>query len=301
MPSTVTTTSVRAQAILTTPSIVDVASAPLAWPMPLASSVPGCAETLRHGNRTAKSVAMLERRWERIRFRAHFDEYSCLISGNFPETCVKRIKYRTHAAQQFVVTGSLCAGPFVSTTFDDLRDPDVPANGPGLRRLYVAGESDVISMFKVERGKESKVAAGSLGPNAHVVSVDPISHLAYFPLMNLENRTMLRIMRPIPEAASRFGRRQVQLSVYTEKGGQFSEVIKLLRGLTKLCRLYVVLGRNPNGHAADVPAVSQILAGQYSTGHLRGNRNQEDQCLRYGKVTCHPLSSGRDSSTPPVC
>ena len=53
-------------------------------------------------------------------------------------------------------------------------------------------------MFKVDRGKVSKVAAGFLGPNAHVVSVDPVTHLAYFPLMNLEGRTMLRIMRPVP-------------------------------------------------------------------------------------------------------
>lgn len=86
----------------------------------------------------------------------------------------------------------------ISATFENLSEPDVLAYDPGLQLLYVAGESGVISMFKVERGKVSKVAAGFLGPNAHVVSVDPVTHLAYFPIMNLGGHPMLRIMRPIP-------------------------------------------------------------------------------------------------------
>jgi YVTN family beta-propeller protein len=86
----------------------------------------------------------------------------------------------------------------ISATFEDVRDPDVLSYDPGLQLLYVAGESGVISMFKVEPGKVSKLASGFLGANAHVVSVDPVTHLAYFPLMNLEGRTMLRIMRPVP-------------------------------------------------------------------------------------------------------
>jgi hypothetical protein len=34
-----------------------------------------------------------------------------------------------------------------------------------------------------------------LGPNAHVVAIDPTSHLAYFPLKDVHGATVLRIMR----------------------------------------------------------------------------------------------------------
>ena len=70
---------------------------------------------------------------------------------------------------------------------------------PGMRKLlYVAGESGVVSLFNVESAHVTKRGEGLLGPHAHVVAVDPDTHLAYFPLMNLGGHPALRIMRPQP-------------------------------------------------------------------------------------------------------
>jgi YVTN family beta-propeller protein len=84
----------------------------------------------------------------------------------------------------------------VTASFDVGKDPDVLAFDPGLHYLYVAGEAGVASIFKVEAGNVSKIGDGFVGPNAHVVAVDPSTHQTYFPLMNLHGRTVLRIMRP---------------------------------------------------------------------------------------------------------
>jgi YVTN family beta-propeller protein len=75
--------------------------------------------------------------------------------------------------------------------------PDVLAIDRGLHRLYVAGESGPASVFDVAPGAiAAKIADIDVGPNAHVVAVDPATHQVYFPLKNLGGRTMLRIMRP---------------------------------------------------------------------------------------------------------
>jgi hypothetical protein len=37
-----------------------------------------------------------------------------------------------------------------------------------------------------------------VGPNAHVVAVDPDTSDVYFPLMSVDRHTLLRIMRPTP-------------------------------------------------------------------------------------------------------
>lgn len=84
----------------------------------------------------------------------------------------------------------------VMSTFDVGKNPDVLALDPGLNHLYVAGESGIVSIFNVEADNVSKIGEGLLGPNAHVVGADPITHHVYFPLMNLGGRTVLRIMRP---------------------------------------------------------------------------------------------------------
>lgn len=86
----------------------------------------------------------------------------------------------------------------ITASFDNMKDPDVLGYDPGLNLLYVAGESGFVSLFKVEPGNVSKVGQGLLGPDAHVVAVDPVTHYAYFPLMNLGGRTVLRIVRPRP-------------------------------------------------------------------------------------------------------
>lgn len=75
------------------------------------------------------------------------------------------------------------------------RDPDVLAFDPGLKMLYVAAESGQVAVFR-ENGK-NLVSKGRMDmPHAHTVSVDPQTHLVYFPLQNLNGRPVLRIMTP---------------------------------------------------------------------------------------------------------
>jgi DNA-binding beta-propeller fold protein YncE len=67
------------------------------------------------------------------------------------------------------------------TEIADVGDgPDVLALDPGLHRLYVASESGTLAVFDVGTGAR-KLAAGNAGPNAHSVSVDPATHLAFVP------------------------------------------------------------------------------------------------------------------------
>jgi YVTN family beta-propeller protein len=84
----------------------------------------------------------------------------------------------------------------VISSFTVGNGPDVLALDSGLHRLYVAGEAGIVSVFDVDGGNASKIGEAFLAPDAHVVAVDPVTHQAYFPLMNLDGRTVLRIMRP---------------------------------------------------------------------------------------------------------
>jgi hypothetical protein len=71
--------------------------------------------------------------------------------------------------------------------------PDVLAFDPGLRRLYVAAETGEVAVFQ-ERGRTlKKLGEDLLAPEAHVVAVDPTTHLVYFPL---QSGPTLRIMKP---------------------------------------------------------------------------------------------------------
>ena len=75
-------------------------------------------------------------------------------------------------------------------------DPDVLAFDPGLRRLYAASESGVVTVFTLE-GKELRLLGGKfLAHEAHSVAVDPTTHLVYFPLQNIQGRGVLRVMSP---------------------------------------------------------------------------------------------------------
>lgn len=74
--------------------------------------------------------------------------------------------------------------------------PDVLAYDPGLRRLYVASESGVVSVFQVDDGKVMKLGQAFLADNAHTVAVDPTTHLVFFPLRNVRGRAVLRVMKP---------------------------------------------------------------------------------------------------------
>jgi DNA-binding beta-propeller fold protein YncE len=83
----------------------------------------------------------------------------------------------------------------VLSTYQVGEDPDVLAYDPGLKRLYVSAESGTVTIFQNQG--ESLTRLGSFEmPHAHTVSVDPKTHLVYFPLENIDGHPILRIMRP---------------------------------------------------------------------------------------------------------
>jgi DNA-binding beta-propeller fold protein YncE len=75
-------------------------------------------------------------------------------------------------------------------------DPDVLAFDPGWRRLYVAAESGVLSVFD-ERGDELAAVGEIRAPHAHSVAVDPSTHRVYLPLEDVDGRPVLRILEGI--------------------------------------------------------------------------------------------------------
>lgn len=74
-------------------------------------------------------------------------------------------------------------------------DPDVLAWDPALRRLYVAAESGVLSVYWLDRST-LRAAGGLRAPRAHTVLVDSRTHLVYLPLENVNGRPVLRIFAP---------------------------------------------------------------------------------------------------------
>ncbi|HEX3124328.1 MAG TPA: YncE family protein [Rhodanobacteraceae bacterium] len=86
----------------------------------------------------------------------------------------------------------------IAASFRTGRDPDVLALDPGLGLVYVASESGIVALFGFEAGKVVKVGEAFAGPDAHVVAVDARTHDVYFPLMDLDGATALRIVRPGP-------------------------------------------------------------------------------------------------------
>jgi len=76
-------------------------------------------------------------------------------------------------------------------------DPDVLAFDTDLKQLYVSAESGHVTVFR-ENGKSLTLQGKLFMPHAHTVSVDPETHLVYFPLENLDGHPVLRIMAPVP-------------------------------------------------------------------------------------------------------
>lgn len=74
-------------------------------------------------------------------------------------------------------------------------EPDVLAFDPGPRRLFVASESGPLFVFRERGGTLIKEAERRVGSNAHVVVVDPATHLIYVPLKDVNGRPVLRILR----------------------------------------------------------------------------------------------------------
>jgi DNA-binding beta-propeller fold protein YncE len=75
------------------------------------------------------------------------------------------------------------------------REPDVLAFDPGLRRLYVASESGVVTVLSELDGRLEILGTYS-APEAHSVAVNPLTHAVYLPLANLGGRPLLRILTP---------------------------------------------------------------------------------------------------------
>jgi DNA-binding beta-propeller fold protein YncE len=94
----------------------------------------------------------------------------------------------------------------VTHTYHVAVSPDVLAYDPGWRRLYVSSESGGVSVL-TERDDGTGIALTLDGEislsHAHTVSVDPRSHLVYFPLENVDGKPLLRIMAGIAPAGSR--------------------------------------------------------------------------------------------------
>jgi DNA-binding beta-propeller fold protein YncE len=84
----------------------------------------------------------------------------------------------------------------VLSTYQVGEDPDVLAFDPGLKRLYVSAESGIVTIFQ-SRGKSLSLFGSLEMPHAHTVSVDPKTHLVYFPLENIDGHPVLRIMQPV--------------------------------------------------------------------------------------------------------
>ena len=75
-------------------------------------------------------------------------------------------------------------------------DPDVLAWDDGWRRLYVAAESGVLSVYWLD-GTTLRPIGEVRAPHAHTVSVDPGTHRVYLPLENVNGRPVLRIYEPV--------------------------------------------------------------------------------------------------------
>jgi DNA-binding beta-propeller fold protein YncE len=79
------------------------------------------------------------------------------------------------------------------------RDPDVLADDPALKRLYVASESGMLSIFDISTpGTPREAGRVFVGDDAHAVAVDPVSHRLFFPLRDVGGKAVLRIVTPRP-------------------------------------------------------------------------------------------------------
>lgn len=75
--------------------------------------------------------------------------------------------------------------------------PDVVAWDPVWRRLYVASEGGVLSIFWLN-GRTLQPLGEIRAPHAHTVAVDPQTHRVYLPLENIRGRPVLRIYEAVP-------------------------------------------------------------------------------------------------------
>ncbi|MHB8585692.1 MAG: YncE family protein [Thermoplasmatota archaeon] len=81
----------------------------------------------------------------------------------------------------------------ISDTFGVGQEPDVLQVDPGLGRLYVASESGVVSVFRVNGTDVAQMGEAYLAPDAHSLAADPSTHRVYVPLEDIDGRAVLRI------------------------------------------------------------------------------------------------------------
>jgi len=86
----------------------------------------------------------------------------------------------------------------IAASFTTGHAPDVLAFDPGPRHLYVASESGELARFVLNGSAVAPAGRFVPGPNAHSVSIDPQTHVLYFPLSNVGGNTALRVMQPGP-------------------------------------------------------------------------------------------------------
>jgi DNA-binding beta-propeller fold protein YncE len=77
-------------------------------------------------------------------------------------------------------------------------DPDVLAIDPLHHVLYVAAESGVLTTLDIRATPRRVTGRALLGDNAHVVSVDPTTGQAFFPVLNKHGQPTLLITVPNP-------------------------------------------------------------------------------------------------------
>lgn len=100
-------------------------------------------------------------------------------------SCDRNMKLLTFNLQKKRVTGIHSIGD----------DPDVLAFDPTLRRLYIASESGVVTVFKVHGKDLVKIGEGYLAFEAHSVAVDSEDRV-YFDLQNIGRHPVLGVMAP---------------------------------------------------------------------------------------------------------
>jgi DNA-binding beta-propeller fold protein YncE len=74
-------------------------------------------------------------------------------------------------------------------------DPDVLAIDAEARRLYIASESGQLSTFDIADAiRPRSLGDVFIGHDAHSVAVDPASHRLYFPLADVNGKSVLRVL-----------------------------------------------------------------------------------------------------------
>lgn len=81
----------------------------------------------------------------------------------------------------------------IASSFPVGAGPDVLAYDAHLGLLFVASESGVLTVFRVA-AVVSMAGQGYVGPNAHVVAIDPATHRIYMPLKNVKGQPVLRVL-----------------------------------------------------------------------------------------------------------